>query len=99
MIDETAIGVPGTHPLAVSLDEQTRLAPAVHEARRRLVGRPQDRMHADVLACPSCGEEVILLDQPTTFVVRDHRRVCAACGAQGDFVALYRAEADIGGEG
>lgn len=100
MVDDAAIGVPGTHPVSLSEDEQTRLAGAVRETRKRaslMLIRPYDR--PDLLFCPSCGERVILLDQPETFVVRDAERMCAACGAERDFVQLYRSEADIGGEG
>ena len=102
MLDEAAIGTPGVSPLSLSLDEQARLAGVVRETFRRRTLSLIERQGAatpDLLECPSCGDRVILLDSPGTFVVRDHMQVCTACGAERDFVQLFRAEADLGGEG
>src|SRR5687767_8955058 len=100
MVDDAAIGVPGSHPASLSKDEQVRLAGAVRETRKRVSLKViNGTLAPDLLFCPSCGEKVILLDRPETFVVQDDERICAACGAERDFVSLYRSEADIGGEG
>ncbi|MGZ4127108.1 MAG: hypothetical protein ACXVQY_01085 [Actinomycetota bacterium] len=64
--------------------------------RRGLLGR------RELDHCPSCGDRVIHLEQPTTFVYDRARadRVCSACGAERDLLVLMEEPlVDIGGEG
>ncbi len=108
MIDDVAsIGV-STHPLhplqAMSPDEQGQLKEAVRETIRQQVLQivaTRGAVDADAVHCPNCGERVLFLDQPATFVFDkdSQENICAACGAERDFVKLFRHEADIGGEG
>lgn len=104
MVEEGGIGV-GTHPLATPLDEQPRLAAAVRETvHRRIVDLLQRGgllNSPDLLPCPMCGESVILLDFPSTYVfLPDAKmRICAPCGAERDLIRMIRPDTDIGGEG
>jgi DNA-directed RNA polymerase subunit RPC12/RpoP len=86
-------------------DEQAALARAVRATVR---GRVIDLLerhgllhHRDVLRCPSCGDRVILLDKPETFVYdRAHNaRLCAPCGAERDLLVIMEPAVEIGGEG
>jgi hypothetical protein len=109
MVDEVAsIGV-STHPLtplqSMDPDEQAQLKEAVKESIRQqvaqIVATRPGSIQADAVQCPNCGERVVFLDEPATFVFDkdSHEQICAACGADRDFVKLFRHEADIGGEG
>lgn len=100
MVDDTAVGVPGTHPLTLAGTDENSLAGAVKESiRRRNESLIANASRHDLRRCSSCGSRVILLDQPETFAYRDHEIVCASCGAERDLVHLFHSEADIGGEG
>jgi DNA-directed RNA polymerase subunit RPC12/RpoP len=90
----------------LSSAERTGLARAVRASVRSQVIHLLERgglLHkGDLLRCPSCGDRVILLDQPRTYVYdrAGDVRVCAACGAERDlFVVLDPPSVDIGGEG
>jgi hypothetical protein len=86
-------------------DEQAALARAVRASVRGRVIDLLERgglLHRkDVIRCPSCGDKVILLDQPGTFVYdRAHgARLCAACGAERDLLVIMEPVVEIGGEG
>ena len=56
---------------------------------------------SDLERCPVCGDKVIVLEQPGTFVYdRAHdRRICAACGAERDLLVILDPVVEIGGEG
>ena len=88
-----------------SVDDPTVFAGAVRETVHRQILDLLERRglitRVDLIACPQCGDRVILLDQPGTFVFdRQHdERICAACGAARDFIKLVEPEADFGGEG
>lgn len=99
------IGVPGTSPIALQVDEQDTLARAVRETVRRsvldLLRRRGPMATAELVECPGCGDRVIHLDSPPSFVFdrRRNERICKACGAERDFISMVRPDADIGGEG
>ena len=103
MEDHGGIGV--NPDLTVPLDEEPRLAAAVRESVHRQIVEILERRgltrSPDLIACPTCGDRVILLDIPSTYVFdRDEKtRICAACGAERDLVHLVRPDADVGGEG
>jgi DNA-directed RNA polymerase subunit RPC12/RpoP len=85
--------------------EQAGLARAVRASIRSQVIDLLDRHGLlnkdDVQRCPSCGDKVIVLEQPGTFVydrARD-RRICAACGAERDLLVILDPVVEIGGEG
>ena len=85
--------------------DQVRLARAVRASIRSQVIELLDRhglLHKkDVQRCPSCGDKVIVLEQPSTYVydrMKD-QRICAACGAERDLVVILDPLVDIGGEG
>jgi hypothetical protein len=105
MTDEPGtIGV-ATNPLqTMPPEEQQTLAKAVRESIRRSVLEMLERkgvVKADLVQCPECGERVIFLDQPATFSYDrgEDRNICAACGAERDFIMMHRPQTDIGGEG
>ena len=85
--------------------EQAGLARAVRASIRSQVIDLLDRrglLHkGDLQRCPICGDKVIVLEQPGTFVydgARD-RRICAACGAERDLLVILDPVVEIGGEG
>lgn len=97
---------PTTSPTTVSPEEQRSLAGAVRATvRNQTIDLLQRRgllaETGDLLECPKCGDRVILLDQPATFVFdrEGKTRICSACGAERDFIHMFRPDADIGGEG
>lgn len=108
MVDDVAsIGV-SEHPLhplqAMSPEEQNELKSAVRETVRQQVMHiveQRGQVEADAIACPNCGDRVVFLEQPATFVLdrESNQQICTACGAERDFIKLFRHEADIGGEG
>ncbi|MFN2613635.1 MAG: hypothetical protein ABR552_02310 [Actinomycetota bacterium] len=87
----------------LSLSEQDALARAVRASvhdqiidlleRRGLISRE------DLITCPRCGDQIILLDQPATFTLDHGDKICAACAAERDFIRMVRPEDEIGGEG
>jgi hypothetical protein len=85
--------------------EQEGLARAVRASIRGRVIELLERrglVHRhDLIRCPECGDKVILLDQPGTFVYDRRRgaRLCAACGAERDLLVIMDPVVDIGGEG
>ena len=85
--------------------EFAKLARAVRASIRSQVIDLLDRhglLHKpDLQRCPVCGDKVIVLEQPGTFVydrARD-RRICAACGAERDLLVILDPVVEIGGEG
>jgi DNA-directed RNA polymerase subunit RPC12/RpoP len=103
MVDELGgIGL-AANPLAVPLEEQMALAGAVrayvHQRIVEVLEHAGATNSPDLIACPSCGDRVILLDKPSTYVQRHADRVCAACGAERELIEMYRPDSDIGGEG
>jgi len=105
MVDDAAqIGVTDNPIQAMTPDEELKLKGAVRESIRQQVLQIISTKHvvlADAMRCPGCGQHVIYLDEPATFVLDNdsHEQICAACGAERDFVKLFRQETDIGGEG
>ena len=85
--------------------EQATLARAVRASIRGRVINLLERhglLHrGDLIRCPECGDKVILLDQPETFVYDRKRgaRLCAACGGEQDLIVMMEPSVDIGGEG
>ena len=86
-------------------NDQLRLARAVRATIRSQVIDLLDRHgllnKKEVERCPSCGDKVIVLEQPGTYVydrVND-RKICSACGAERDLVVMLDPVVDIGGEG
>ena len=85
--------------------DQARLARAVRATIRSQVIDLLDRhglLHKkDVQQCPSCGDKVIVLEQPGTYVYdrANDRKICSACGAERDLVVMLDPVVDIGGEG
>jgi len=85
--------------------DQARLARAVRATIRSQVVDLLDRHgllnKRDVQRCPSCGDKVIVLEQPATYVYdrANDRKICAACGAERDLVVILDPVVDIGGEG
>ena len=80
------------------------MSSAVRESVRRQILSLLRRRGIDpttAIACPACGERVIHLEQPATFVFdrRSRDYLCRACGAERDFAHMTRPDADIGGEG
>jgi DNA-directed RNA polymerase subunit RPC12/RpoP len=101
---DAVIDLEAQRPLFTSA-EQAGLARAVRASIRSQVIDLLDRHgllnKADVQRCPSCGDKVIVLEQPGTFVydrARD-RRICAACGAERDLHVILDPDEEIGGEG
>lgn len=99
------IGVPADGPSILSLEEHESLARAVRSTIKRnvldLLRRRGPIPSAELIECPGCGERVIHLDSPPSYVY-DHRRgarICKACGAQRDLALMVHPEVDIGGEG
>jgi len=94
-----------TDPHRFTSVEQKSLAKAVRASIRGQVIDLLERrglLHrGDFVRCPSCGDKVILLEQPRTFVYdRAHRvRLCTACGAERDLLVIMDPVVDIGGEG
>jgi len=88
-----------------SSEEQAALARAVRASVRGQVIDLLERRglldRHDVIMCPRCGDRVILLDQPGTFVfdLAHNTRLCAACGAERDLVRIMDPVVEIGGEG
>ena len=85
--------------------EQAGLARAVRASIRGqvidLLGRHGLLNKADLQRCPMCGDKVIVLEQPGTFVydaARD-QKICAACGAERDLHVILDPVVEIGGEG
>ncbi|HEV2686671.1 MAG TPA: hypothetical protein VGW79_08535 [Actinomycetota bacterium] len=85
--------------------DQARLARAVRATIRSQVIDLLDRhglLHKkDVQRCPSCGDKVIVLEQPGTYVYdrASDQKICSACGAERDLVIMLDPVVDIGGEG
>ena len=85
--------------------DQARLARAVRASIRSQVVDLLDRhglLHRkDVERCPSCGDKVIVLEQPGTYVYDpdNDRKICSACGAERDLLVIMDPVVDIGGEG
>jgi DNA-directed RNA polymerase subunit RPC12/RpoP len=92
-------------PYRFTSTEQEGLARAVRASIRGQVIDLLERrglLHRkDLLRCPECGDRVILLEQPGTFVYdrRRGQRLCAACGAERDLLVIMDPVVDIGGEG
>lgn len=101
--DDAGLGVPGRSPLMISADPQRKLAAAVREStRRRIIELIRARGgNGDVLECPRCGDRLILLDEPSTYVfdLRDRTQMCSACGAEREVIRMEAPDVDIGGEG
>ncbi|HEX9712062.1 MAG TPA: hypothetical protein VGB52_05835 [Actinomycetota bacterium] len=99
------IGVPGTSQTTLSLEEHESLARAVRETVKRdtldVLRRRGPIPTAELIECPGCGDRVIHIDSPPSYVFdRDRNaRICKACGAERDFIQMVRPDADIGGEG
>jgi len=106
---DAVIDLEGTRPRFTSAEqagpEQARLARAVRASIRSQVIDLLDRHgllnKADVQRCPSCGDKVIVLEQPGTFVYdrAADRRICTACGAERDLLVILDPAVEIGGEG
>ena len=85
--------------------DQARLARAVRASIRSQVIELLDRRgllnKRNVQRCPSCGDKVIALEQPSTFVYdkEGDRKICSACGAERDLVVILDPVVDLGGEG
>lgn len=85
--------------------DHARLARAVRASIRSQVVDLLDRHgllnRKDVQRCPSCGDKVIVLEQPGTYVYdpANDRRICSACGAERDLLVILDPVVDIGGEG
>jgi DNA-directed RNA polymerase subunit RPC12/RpoP len=85
--------------------EQAGLARAVRATIRSRIVDLLDRhglLNKDeVLRCPSCGDKVIVLEQPGTYVYDSERdrKICAACGGERDLLVMLEPTVDIGGEG
>jgi DNA-directed RNA polymerase subunit RPC12/RpoP len=85
--------------------DQAELARAVRASIRSQVVDLLERhglLHKkDVMRCPECGDRVIVLEQPSTYVYDRHgdRKICSACGAERDLVVILDPVVDIGGEG
>jgi uncharacterized protein with PIN domain len=85
----------------------SELAARARAVRAIIRGRADDllkrhRLFGELDRCPSCGDRVIHLEQPDTFVYDRARgaRVCSACGAERDLLVLMGEPlTDIGGEG
>lgn len=99
------VGVPGSNSVFLSLDEHATLAEAVRESVRRSTAQLLDHVRParpeQAAICPSCGDRVIHLDAPDSFVfdVEQQGMICRACAAERDFFAMVLPDADIGGEG
>ena len=102
MTDEVGGIGESASPLKVSVEDQPKLQEAVRESVHRQIVTMLERRGAisspDLMQCPRCGDRVILLDLPTTFVLDEGDRICAACGAERDLIRIVRPETDIGGE-
>jgi hypothetical protein len=105
VVDEPAgIGV-SADSLKVPLDQQRQYAEAVRESIHRRVVDLLERnglaASPDLLECPSCESRLILLEEPATFsfLPAEGIRVCAACGAEREFLHVVHPDTDIGGEG
>ena len=85
--------------------DQARLARAVRATIRSQVIDLLDRHglldKRNIQRCPSCGDKVISLEQPSTFVYdkESGRKICSACGAERDLVVILDPVVDLGGEG
>ena len=85
--------------------DHARLARAVRASIRSQVVDLLDRHgllnRKDVRRCPSCGDKVIVLEQPSTYVYDSDgdQKICSACGAERDLVVILDPVVDIGGEG
>jgi hypothetical protein len=103
MMDEIGGIGESAAPLKVSVEEEPQLQEAVRESVHRqivvLLERRGVTKSPDLLRCPICGDRVILLDLPSTFVLHEGDRICAPCGAERDLINVVHPEADIGGEG
>ena len=102
--DVDGFGTPGTHALKITPEEEDKLAVAVRESVRRQVTAMLRRRGIrldDADACPSCGDRIIVLDEPPTFAfdLDEQQRICLACEAEREFIRMVRPPADIGGEG
>jgi DNA-directed RNA polymerase subunit RPC12/RpoP len=102
---DAVIDLEGTQQARFTSAEQAGLARAVRASIRSQVIDLLDRhglLHkSDLQRCPVCGDKVIVLEQPGTFVydrARD-RRICAACGAERDLLVILDPVVEIGGEG
>lgn len=95
MADATALGPLDDNPMIVAVRETFRkqVIDLLHE--RGLSGSP------DLLACPRCGDKIILLEQRATYGLdrATRSRICAACRAEQDYLFIQAPDADIGGEG
>ena len=103
MTDEVGgIGQSAT-PLKVSVEDQPKLQEAVRESVHRQIVTLLERRGViaspDLLQCPRCGDKVILLDLPSTFVLDQGDRICSPCGAERDLIHVVWPSGDIGGEG
>lgn len=105
MVESVHAYASATTATTIPPEEQRSLAGAVRATFRNqvidLLRRRGLMAGSDLLECPKCSDRVIVLDQPATFVYdRDDKvRICSACGAERDFIHMFRPEADIGGEG
>jgi uncharacterized protein with PIN domain len=85
--------------------DQARLARAVRASIRSqvvdLLSRHGLLNKREVQRCPSCGDDVIVLEQPGTYVydAETDRKICSACGAERDLLVILDPVVDIGGEG
>lgn len=86
-------------------EEQEALASAARESMRHqvldLLSKRGCLDSPELLACPRCGERMILVSQQATWV-KDRetgQRICAPCGTEKALLDLMAPAFELGGEG